>query len=314
LHIVNNLYKVFTDANVDTSLVIFLKDKPNTVTLYKSDSSNSYELQSTVKYTDLLKTPIIQISKQDISTDIANKIEENSIQLHTLATVSTGIKAYQKGKGKPNQTEAMKNNRIFHANAPKNKTYTKYLHGIDVKRNLLDWSGEYISYGDWLAEPRRSVNFNTNRILVRQIPSKMPYMINAVFIEDYLINDINSMVIFNAEKNILLYILGILNSKAVSFWFNKTFDKMQRGIFPQFKVNELKLFPMPKNITDKQKQTVEKLVEQILSLKIKENSETVPVVKNMLQRQIEAIDAEIDKAVYSLFELNENEIKVIESV
>jgi len=313
LHIVNNLYKVFADANVDTSLVIFLKDKPDTVTLYKSDSSGNYELQSSIKYTELLKTPIIQINKQDISIDISNKIEENSIQLQTLATVSTGIKAYQKGKGKPIQTETMKNNRVFHAKTQKNKTYIKYLQGIDVKRNLLDWSGEYISYGDWLAEPRHSVNFNSARILVRQIPSKMPYMINAVFVEDCYINDINSMVIFNAEKSVLLYILGILNSKAVSFWFNKTFDKMQRGIFPQFKVNELKQFPMPKIITEKQKQALEKLVDQMLSLRIKENAETVPTVKNMLERQIEVVDAEINKTVYSLFGLNENEIKVIDN-
>ena len=314
LHIVNNLYKVFNDANVDTSLVIFLKDKPNTVTLYKSDSSSNYELQSTIKYTELLKTPIIQISKQDISIDITNKIQENSIQLHTLATVSTGIKAYQKGKGKPPQTEIMKKDRVFHANTPKNKTYARYLQGSDVKRNILDWSGEYISYGDWLAEPRRSIDFSANRILIRQIPSKMPYMINAVFTEDYFINDINSMVIFKTDKSDLLYILGIINSKAVSFWFNKTFDKMQRGIFPQFKVNELKQFPMPKKITDKQKQTLEKMVGQILSLKIKEKTEAVPAVKNMLQRQIEAIDAEIDKTVYSLFGLNDNEIAIIENV
>jgi hypothetical protein len=271
-------------------------------------------LQSTIKYSDLQKTPIIQITKQDISLDITKKIEGNSVELHTLATVSTGIKAYQKGKGKPIQTEIMKKNRVFHSDKQKNKTYARYLQGIDVKRNLLEWSGEYISYGDWLAEPRRSVNFNTNRILVRQIPSKMPHMINAVYVEDYYINDINSMVIFNAEKRYLLYILGVLNSKAVSFWFNKTFDKMQRGIFPQFKVNELKQFPMPKNIDNKQRQTIEKLVEQMLSLKIKENIETVPTVKKMLERQIEAVDTEIDKIIYSLFDLNDEEISVIENI
>jgi type I restriction-modification system DNA methylase subunit len=201
LQIVNNLYKVFADANVDTSLVVFTKDKPNKVTLYKSDAPNNYELQSTIDYSDLLKTPIIQITKQDITLDITKKIEENAIELHRLATVSTGIKAYQKGKGKPTQTETIKKNRIFHSNVPKNNTYAKYLQGIDVKRNLLDWSGEYISYGDWLAEPRRSVNFETNRILVRQIPSKMPYMINAVYVEGYYINDINSMMKMTCKKN-----------------------------------------------------------------------------------------------------------------
>ena len=38
--------------------------------------------------------------------------------------------------------------------------------------------------------------------------------------------------------------LALLNSKLLSFWFIYTFDKLQRGTFPQFKVNELKQFPI----------------------------------------------------------------------
>jgi hypothetical protein len=211
----------------------------------------------------------------------------------------------------------MKMNRVFHSNTPKNKTYAKYLQGIDVKRNLLEWSGEYISYGNWLAEPRRSVNFSTDRILVRQIPSKMPYMINAVYVEDYYINDINSMVIFNAKKNDLLYVLGVINSKAVSFWFNKTFDKMQRGIFPQFKVNELKQFPIPSldlsQKADKAKyDALVSLVGKMLDLKQKEAAEKSEHLKTVITRQIDVVDKAIDTAVYELFNLTADEILIVE--
>ena len=46
------------------------------------------------------------------------------------------------------------------------------------------------------------------------------------------------------------YVLSILNSKLISFWFVHKFGKMQRGIFPQFKINELEIFPI-KNIAQK---------------------------------------------------------------
>jgi len=54
------------------------------------------------------------------------------------------------------------------------------------------------------------------------------------------------------------------------------------------------------------------LVEQMLSLHKRLASESVPHTKKMLQRQIVAADAQIDKLVYELYELTEAEIKIVE--
>jgi hypothetical protein len=101
-------------------------------------------------------------------------------------------------------------------------------------------------------------------------------MINAVYTEEAYYNDINSMVIFSNDKECLKFILGILNSKAISFWFNKEFDKMQRNIFPQFKVNELKTFPVPvldfaRKEDPKKKDGLVSLVDRMLNLKVRDN-------------------------------------------
>ncbi|MDR2410301.1 MAG: Eco57I restriction-modification methylase domain-containing protein, partial [Bacteroidales bacterium] len=309
LIIINNIHKVFIGANVDTSILLLKKNSPDFVTLIESPFPNVYNIISQQNYRTLLNKPVIHIRKQDDGLLIIDKISSHSSLLESIVSVSTGLKAYQTGKGKPPQSNEDKENRVYHSIKKINKNYGKYLQGVDVKRYSLAWSGEYLCYGDWLAEPRKSVPFKGPRILVRQIPSALPYMINAVYTEDAYYNDINSMVIFSNEKESLKFILGILNSRVISFWFNKEFDKMQRNIFPQFKVNELKKFPIPaldlsKKDDIKKKDKLVALVDKMLGLK----AETQPQLKAIRQ-----IDDEIDRFVYSLYNLADEEINIIVS-
>lgn len=247
LEIINILDQVFDKASVDTAITIFTKGEPTILRI------GEMKIRTIERYynVDLMKIKppayIIQINllKDPDSLKIINKIECNSEPLSNFSIVSTGLKAYQVGKGKPAQTVRVKANRIFHAKYKVNETYGRYLDGVDVRRYKLSWSGEYLSYGDWLAEPRKSVPFSGERILVRQIPSKPPYLIQAVFTGEPYYNDINSMVIFHPRNGYsLLYLLGIINSRLISYWFLKEYDKLQRKIFPQFKVNELEKFPV----------------------------------------------------------------------
>jgi hypothetical protein len=61
-------------------------------------------------------------------------------------------------------------------------------------------------------------------------------------------------------------ILAVLNSKLISYWFFHKFGKMQRDTFPQFKVNELEIFPMPK-IFEPHRENLITLVNQIMTAK-----------------------------------------------
>ena len=247
LSLINNLDRVFADADVDTALVLFKKGHPTRLVAGEMLGEQITFIQDVSL--SLVKPPafIIQIGllKDSRSQAMLEKIESRSKPLSDFCKVSTGLKAYQTGKGKPSQTDEHKQRRVFHATSKVNATYGKYLDGVDVGRYTLNWSGEYLSYGDWLAEPRKSVPFSGERLLVRQIPSAPPRMINGVFTAEKFYNDINSMVLFSSQEGVSLkYLLGLLNSRLVSFWFQKTFDKLQRKIFPQFKVAELASFPI----------------------------------------------------------------------
>ena len=55
-----------------------------------------------------------------------------------------------------------------------------------------------------------------------------------------------------------------------------------------------------------------KLVEQMLELHKKLASARTPQEKNALERQITATDTQIDRLVYELYGLTEDEIKIVE--
>jgi hypothetical protein len=303
--IVNNLHRVFYGANVDTSILLFTKIAPTDITLVESPGPEEYNVVSVLKPDSLPGGNIIQIKTHKGNSDngLIKKIENNTIPLGGIVTVKSGLKAYETGKGNPVQTDEMKNNRIYHSKKKEDKYYRPYLEGRDVKRYKIDWSGLYLKYGDNLAAPRKPELFKGERILVRQIPSLPPYSINAVLTDKNFVNDINSMIIISPAEYSLKYILGIINSSLITYWFDITFDKLQRGIFPQFKVNELAQFPIPK--LDLSKKRDRNLYGKMISLVDSINNQPLS------EREFLKINGQIEKLVFTLFNLTEEEIKII---
>jgi hypothetical protein len=56
------------------------------------------------------------------------------------------------------------------------------------------------------------------------------------------------------------------------------------------------------------------MVERMLDLHKKLHAATIPADKKLYQRQIEAIDEEIDRLVYELYGLTEKEIEIVEKL
>ncbi|MEK6691736.1 MAG: TaqI-like C-terminal specificity domain-containing protein [Nitrospirota bacterium] len=320
LKIYNNLEKVFESANVDTVIVFYERGKKVTPIVgelfYGNETFSKTLSHKTISAQDYI-LGISQV-KEDGILSIVSKVKKQGAYLSQIATVSTGLKAYQTGKGKPKQKDFVKKERIFHSTVLRNKTYKKYLDGKDVIRYYLGWSKEYLSYGDWLAEPRRSIPFQGERILIRQIPSSPPYCIHAVYTEEECLNDINSMVVFNISGGYnYYYLLGILNSRLLSFWFQKSFDKLQRKIFPQFKVKELAKFPIRTIDFNKPSEKVihdklVSLVDRMLELHKKKNYLPPSAEREKIEREIAITNEKIDEIVYGLYGITENERKVIE--
>jgi len=122
----------------------------------------------------------------------------------------------------------------------------------------------------------------------------------------------NCTVIFDTNGEApLMYLLAILNSRLFKWRYNSLAKQTGSGVF-EYMPNSIGRFPVPK--ADKTKQeALSGFVTQMLALKQKEHSEPNPQAKKIIARQIGALDAAIDKAVYELYGLSQGEIKTIEN-
>ena len=168
-----------------------------------------------------------------------------------------------------------------------------------------------------MAAPRTFDLFEGERLLIRQIPAQPPYSILGSYIDKVHINDLNSMIVKKLDNQYnIKFLLGIINSRLISFWFFYKFGKLQRKLFPQFKIKELSIFPVRKiNFKDaiekKLHDKIVGLVDIMLDL-VKKLQTAKGNAEEQIQKQIGQTDNEIDQLVYKLYGLTEKEIKIIE--
>lgn len=300
--LINSLDKIFTDASVDNCIIFFKKNAPNWIEVAELHHGE-FNTVGRVEPDFFGEIPTFSISmvKYRQAIDIFWKVNNfPRLERPEIATVKAGIMAYETGKGKPKMTAQDKDNRIYHAREKLDDSYRPYLDGENVSRYKLTWNGEYVKYGENLAAMRDPKLFEKPRILVRQIPSKIEYSIEAVYVDSDVINDRNSMVITDIQVN-PFYLLGVLNSRLISLWFFMKFDKFQRRLFPQFKVNELGDFPIP-DTTDTQQEEVAQLVVQLME-ELKNDSPDTDIVHQL--------NLKIDDLVMDLFDLKEEEKQIV---
>ncbi|NQE44405.1 hypothetical protein C5S31_00100 [ANME-1 cluster archaeon GoMg2] len=112
------------------------------------------------------------------------------------------------------------------------------------------------------------------------------------------------------------YWMGLLNSK-ILWWFLSNTGYVLRGGFYVFKTNYLKPFPIhtidfsnPEEVAQHDKLVA--LVDNMLELQKKHHEARMERDKELYERQIKIVDAQIDRLVYELYELTEEEVKVVE--
>lgn len=158
------------------------------------------------------------------------------------------LQAYAAGKGTPPQTKEQVQNHAFHSCGRETAEHLPYLEGKDIQRYSLVWSGSYLRYGKWLAEPQTPGRFSGPRIIIREILRPEPYVLSACFTEDTYLYNKSALHILPASgctREDLQALTAILNSK-VSGKIIKMFGrKSQRGLFPKLLNQDLKSFPVP---------------------------------------------------------------------
>jgi len=114
----------------------------------------------------------------------------------------------------------------------------------------------------------------------------------------------------------LKYILGLLNSKVLDFYLKHVSTPMQNGFFRYF-TQFIEQLPIRRiNFSDPAEKAAHdkmvSLVEQMLALHKNKAAANTQSAQEVAARQIRAVDESIDRLVYELYGLSEEEIKIVE--
>jgi len=209
---VNNIYhycyKVFQKATVDTEILVLNKKSPD----------ENHLIDICIK--EIRKKDIYKILQQQLISlnggiyNIFNRPEFNQIthklnkwsKLDEVCKITQGAKPFQKGKGKPPQTERILKEKPFVKDFRKDSTFRPLLRGSLIKKWSIHWNQDYwISYGEWLAEPRYSASFDAKeKIIVRQTGDSIIATLDR---KQYIVRDNLYTIIKSYKTYSLTYIL-----------------------------------------------------------------------------------------------------------
>jgi adenine-specific DNA-methyltransferase len=149
---------------------------------------------------------------------------------------------------------------------------------------------------DWhiLFRSREESDFATSKILVRQTADRIIAALDNE-IGFYPINTVNIVKLQSEDIDVNLAVLGILNSKLITFFYQEISQEGGR-ILAEVKPSRVKAVPVP-NLKDIK--SLSKIVQKVINKK-QENQDT------------SYEESQIDRMVYELYGLTEEEIRIVE--
>jgi len=230
---------------------------------------------------------------------IGVKCNSGSIRLSEICNVLYGIKTGNNNKFLSDiQTDTHKNKAL------KTGELTRY--NITWKRLYLWWCPDLAGY--------RHVSVEIPKIIVQYIrklslPRRIIVALDSQGVY-YPLNNYSYLVQKNRDYS-LKFILGLLNSSLMNFYFANTF--IDYNIKPTF-LQQLPIRTIDfDNPTEKAKHDrMVKFVDRMLDLHNKLAAAKIPADKIQIQRQIKTTDKQIDNLVYQLYGLTQEEINIVE--
>ena len=330
--------KIFAEADVPTCILSFTKAFSGPQNLfYYADLRNSEEIrnQSFLNFTDYeeinqsdlysINGHVFGVSK--IFSNLIQKLYHNSYEIDEIASVvSYGI-----GSG-GDKIFKLKNKDIEKKGIePEN--VRKVISGSNIHRYKIDYSGDQILYMvktldidkfpktkeyltpyksklsnkretkkgilPWwcLHWPRNTELFQSPKIVLRQTGDSITASLDTSNL--YVMDSVMVLKLIEAKEKDYKIFLGLLNSKLNGFLY-KTITQESGRAFAQVKPTNVRKLLIPKEISLEKETELENLVSELESC-------------NGKAEEYEKNQREIDRLVYELYGLTEEEIQIIEN-
>jgi len=308
---------LFKDATVESATIILQNEEDkNGICKVKRIKKSEVIINNNVKKSIWLndKFKRIIIEKDEQTDKLQKHIWNNNAEaFEENCEIIWGIKPYQIGYGVPIQTKQMIEKRIYHSNIQINDSWKPLLVGSNINRYSIIYKNvQFIKYGKNLMYPSNEEKILHPKILLRQTSDKIQaaYDTKKFYCQ-------NSVFIITSHKFELKYLLGLLNSRLFNFLYR--LENPQKGkVFAEIKPSVIKSLPI-KNITPNnsiEKSLVNDIIKNVdLLLKLNEEKQETKLQTRIdqLQTRIDYAEEQINKAVYKLYDLTEDEIKIVEA-
>lgn len=299
LEIVNTPNGIFNDATVDTVIFSFEnKITANEEIKISSITNGVFEINQLVNQNNFIKNSnfTIDIFSNKETVAILNKIEEKSIFLSKYCKIGRGVGVYHKRVG---HTKEFIAEDPFQSHTKKDESFVPYLRGKNILFYQYIWNNDsFISYGNWLAEPREKLFFEGNRIVLRQIPGKKKLLVTYIY-KDFIIDQSVFIAKFESDNISPKFILSVVGSRLMFYYFTNKYAEFD-DLFPKVKLQHFKDFPIAKSDLITQQPFIEK-ADQMLSLN-KELQEISGKFQRNLQREFSV--EKLSKRLESWFDLS----------
>jgi predicted type IV restriction endonuclease len=320
---------VFRNAQVNTLVSVICRSSSENSTTYvlfseTNDPGKAVGTQRRISQNEFIATGyVINVFEDPRETNLLVKLDSRSVPLGNVARPCSGYNPYEVGKGKaPNgqpHTQATVRDKPYHSEVPLDQSWKPEVVGRDLSRYHIRWPvARFVKYGPWLAAPRNPENFSGKRILVQEITGGRDHRIIAAYCNQELYHSRDVIPIkFDTDWPSPLFVLGVVNSQFIAWWHHRRSPKANKGLFPKVLVSDLERIPIPE-LVDHHLQDVAShdqmvaLVERMLALHQELTAARTSQDKTMIQRQIEATDRQIDRLVYELYDLTDEEIGIVE--
>jgi predicted type IV restriction endonuclease len=320
LQIRHYIKRVFTKVTVDTEVVVFRKMHPSDVHMTqisivgKDNSVVTYPIPQN-RWQAGEGKPVNIFERPELS-GLADKLRALPI-LDNVCVITQGSKPFQVGKGNPPQTRKIVDEKPFVSESRKDSTFRPLLRGSLIGKYKNLWNNDYwISFGDWLAEPRYSAKHDApEKVVIRQTGDSLMATLDR---DQFVVRDNLYAIIPRSEVAVdLRYVLGVINSRLLNWYYQTVLNPEKGEALAQVKRGHLANLPI---VTTSATSPLDKvrynkiisLVESMLALYKQFAAAKTPHDQESIKRQIDATDRQIDKLVYELYGLTNEEIEIVE--
>jgi adenine-specific DNA-methyltransferase len=294
-------FNVFKDAIVSTVILIC---SPNNKKIRIEDKNFNLKFEIDIKKC-INNDYYIDLDWSIQKEKIYNKLKSNTDPLNSIIQFSRGIKTSDDNR--------------FVIKEQRNKDCKKIFRGKNVKAYQLNWNGEYVWYRpDLMKEkvgclPHSKAFFEVPEKLITQRVNSSGQLLVAYDDSQQYFLDTTNVSRFDSWNKIisLKFICGLLNSKLINYWYCNKYKMPTIGGYELHSIPIIRLdFTNSSDLNLYNK--IINLVEQMLEAKLKLQTLTIQKDIDYYEKKCTTLDRQIDSLVYKLYDLNEEEIKIVE--